>query len=204
MKKKIVIAEDEQLHRFYLKKDIEKERAAEYEVVGEAANGLELLKLWKALSPDIIISDLKMPILTGGEAIKEIRRVDKTVKIMVITSREEKYLFEALKPYVDEYLFKSKEKPAEVLEKLDEVAGFRQPQMRKYLTSLLSEDEFKYVELSRQIIENLNQGATNREISAELKISEKYVEKLLSDLYKKYHAKNRTELILKINQLKEE
>lgn len=203
MKKKILIAEDEKLHLFYLKRDIEKEREELYEVVGEAANGLELLKLWKRLSPDIIITDLKMPVLTGGEAIKEIRRTDSLVKIIVLTSREEKYLLEALNPFVDAYLFKSKEKPEDILEKLDEVAGLKQHQTRKYVTSLLEDDECRYTELSCQIIEKLNSGATNKEIASDLKISTKYVEKLLTELFKKYNVKNRVELITKINELKE-
>jgi NarL family two-component system response regulator YdfI len=203
MKKKILIAEDEQLHRFYLKRDIERERADVYEVVGEAANGLELLKMWKRFSPDIIVCDLKMPILTGGEAIKEIRRTDSTVKIIVLTSQEEKYLLEALNPFVDAYLFKSKEKPEDFLEKLDEVAGFKQHQTRDYVTSLLREDESRCVELSCKILEKLKEGALNKEIASDLKISLKYVERLISDLFKKYNVKNRVQLIIKINELKE-
>jgi len=203
MKKKILIAEDEQLHRFYLKRDIERERADIYEVVGEAANGIEMLKLWKQLSPDIIIADLKMPIFSGGEAIREIRRTDTLVKIIVLTSQEEKYLLEALNPFVDAYLFKSKEKPEDVLDKLDEVAGLKQEQTRKYVTSLLfAEDEYG-TDASRQVVEKLLRGASNKEIASDLKISTKYVEKVLTKLFKKYLVKNRSELIAKIIELKE-
>ncbi|MCK9426401.1 MAG: response regulator transcription factor [Ignavibacteriaceae bacterium] len=201
MKKKILIAEDEQLHRFYLKRDIERERADVYEVVGEAANGLELLKLWKQLSPDIIIADLKMPVLTGGEAVKEIRRIDTTVKIIVLTSREEKFLFEALHPFVDAYLIKGKESPEGVLEKLDEVAGFSQPQIRKYLTSMFVSGGDHCSELKNKIIEKIKEGATNREIAIELSISKKYVEKLLTELFKQYDTKNRAELRIKIIEM---
>lgn len=201
MKKKILIAEDEQLHRFYLKRDIERERADKYEVVGEAANGLELLKLWKQLSPDIIIADLKMPVLTGGEAVKEIRRIDTTVKIIVLTSREEKFLFEALHPFVDAYLIKGKESPEGVLEKLDEVAGFSQPQIRKYLTSMFVSGGDHCSELKKKIIEKIKEGATNREIAIELTISKKYVEKLLTELFKQYDTKNRAELRIKIIEM---
>lgn len=203
MKKKILIAEDEQLHRFYLKRDIERERADIYEVVGEAVNGIEMLKLWKQLSPDIIIADLKMPIFSGGEAIREIRRTDTLVKIIVLTSQEEKYLLEALNPFVDAYLFKSKEKPEDVLDKLDEVAGLKQEQTRKYVTSLLfAEDEYG-TDASRQVVEKLLRGASNKEIASDLKISTKYVEKVLTKLFKKYLVKNRSELIAKIIELKE-
>lgn len=203
MKKKILIAEDEQLHRFYLKRDIERERADVYEVIGEAANGIEMLKLWKQLTPDIIIADLKMPILTGGEAIKEIRRTDSFVKIIVLTSQEEKYLLEALNPFVDAYLFKSREKPEDILEKLDEVAGLRSLQTRKYVTSLLLEEEEPTDDLSRQVIEKLKKGAPNKEIAADLNISAKYVERMLTELFKKYKVKNRVELITRIIELKE-
>ncbi|MFA4924883.1 MAG: response regulator transcription factor [Ignavibacteriaceae bacterium] len=201
MKKKILIAEDEQLHRFYLKRDIERERADVYQIVGEAANGLELLKLWKQLSPDIIIADLKMPVLTGGEAIKEIRRVDTTVKIIVLTSREEKFLFEALHPFVDAYLLKGRENPEGILEKLDEVAGFKLPQTRNYLTPMLINEGNHGSELKQKIFEKLKEGATNREIANDLTISKKYVEKLLTELFKQYDAKNRVELRIKIIEM---
>ncbi|MDP3683731.1 MAG: response regulator transcription factor [Ignavibacteria bacterium] len=203
MKKKILIAEDEQLHRFYLKRDIERARADIYEVVGEAANGIEMLKLWKQLSPDIIIADLKMPIFSGGEAIREIRRTDTLVKIIVLTGQEEKYLLEALNPFVDAYLFKSKEKPEDVLDKLDEVAGLKQEQTRKYVTSLLFEEDEYGTDASRQVVEKLLRGASNKEIASDLKISTKYVEKVLTKLFKKYLVKNRSELIAKIIELKE-
>ncbi|MFA6980399.1 MAG: response regulator transcription factor [Ignavibacteriaceae bacterium] len=203
MKKKILIAEDEQLHRFYLKRDIERERADVYEVIGEAANGLDLLRLWKQLSPDIIIADLKMPVLTGGEAIKEIRRSDSCVKIIVLTSQEEKFLLEALNPFVDAYLFKSKEKPEDILEKLDEVAGLKQHQTRKYLTSLLLEEEYHSSDLACQVIERVKKGTSNKDIAVELKISAKYVEKILTELFKKYKVKNRVELVAKILEVKE-
>ncbi|MDP3149007.1 MAG: response regulator transcription factor [Ignavibacteria bacterium] len=203
MKKKILIAEDEQLHRFYLKRDIERERADIYEVVGEAANGIEMLKLWKQLSPDIIIADLKMPIFSGGEAIREIRRTDTLVKIIVLTSQEEKYLLEALNPFVDAYLFKSKEKPEDILDKLDEVAGLKQEQTRKYVTSLLFEEEEYSTDISRQVVDKLRKGASNKEIAADLKFSPKYVEKILTELFKKHKVKNRVEFVAKINELKE-
>ena len=201
MKKKILIAEDEQLHRFYLKRDIERERAEVYEVVGEAANGFELLKLWKQLSPDIIIADLKMPVLTGGEAIKEIRRFDPDVKIIVLTSRDEKFLFEALHPFVDAYLLKERENPEGVLDKLDEVAGLKQLQTRKYLMPLFAKSENRASDLKVKIVEKIRDGATNKEIATELTISEKYVEKLLTELFKNYKAKNRGELRLKIIEM---
>ncbi len=203
MKRKILIAEDEQLHRFYLKRDIERERAEVYQVVGEAANGLELLKLWKQLSPDIIIADLKMPILTGGEAIKEIRRHDSSVKIIVLTSQEDKYLLDALNPFVDSYLFKSREKPEDILEKLDEVTGLKQHQTRKYVTSLLLVEDEQCADISHLVVEKLSKGASNKEIAVELKISDKYVEKLLTKLYKKHKVKSRAELIAKLNEVKE-
>jgi len=202
MKKKVIIADDELLYRNYLKRDIEKERGDEFEVIGEASNGLELLKLWKQFPPDIIIVDLKMPILSGGEAIKEIRRTDKEVKLIILTSLEERFLLGELNPFVDAYLFKTKEKPEDILDKLDEVAGFKPHQTRKYVTSILLEEEQSESDFSVKIIERLGKGATNKEIASDLKISAKYVEKLLSDLYRKYSVKNRVELITKIIELK--
>jgi len=57
-----------------------------YEVISEAENGLEALKLANELKPDIIIMDLEMPVMNGSEATKKICNVNNDIKIVIATS----------------------------------------------------------------------------------------------------------------------
>ncbi len=75
--------------------------------VYEACNGLDGLEKYKELKPDIIITDIKMPKLNGIEMIKEIRKNDKTTKIIIATAfLETEYLIEAIELGLIKYLVK--------------------------------------------------------------------------------------------------
>lgn len=56
------------------------------EVVGEASNGIEAIKLYKSETPDIVTMDITMPEMNGIEAISEIKKIDKNAKIIVISA----------------------------------------------------------------------------------------------------------------------
>ena len=78
-----------------------------FEICGEAKNGKEAVELHKTLEPDILFIDNKMPVMSGLEAIKEIRRVDDNVVIYLLSSFKNFNLAsEALKLHVKEYLLK--------------------------------------------------------------------------------------------------
>ncbi len=83
-KYKLLIVDDSKLASFVLK-DIVME-VDNIEVVGEARNGLEAIKLYKKLKPDITTMDLVMPGMSGEQAIKRILELDKSAKIIVVSS----------------------------------------------------------------------------------------------------------------------
>lgn len=205
MKKRIVIAEDEELQLNYLKRDILTHRKEKYEIVGEAHNGMELLNLWRKLNPDLLIVDLNMPKMTGGEAIQEIRRVDKKVKIIVLTSLEDEYLINAFLQYTDAYLLKTKETPENFLEKLDEVAFSEKIETRSYLLSKIIQFKKKKIKVTKrqlEIIYSIKQGLQNQQIANKLFISNKTVEKTLKTLFEKFKVDNRHELAAKFDEKK--
>ena len=82
MKKKVLIVDDAMFMRKILKDIVEED----YEVVGEAANGLDALDLFKTLIPDILLIDITMPMLDGISTIKEIRKQNEKVKIIVCSA----------------------------------------------------------------------------------------------------------------------
>jgi DNA-binding NarL/FixJ family response regulator len=102
---RILLAEDHLLFREFLKKSLGE--IAGIEVVGEAGDGLELLKLINELKPQMIILDIEMPVLSGLEAAKTIKKDYPEIKILLLTMYKDKdHFIQALKTKVDGYLLK--------------------------------------------------------------------------------------------------
>ncbi len=83
-KKTVLIVDDAKFVRMMIKKAVDKMDFAE--VVGEAANGIEGVSLYKKLRPDLVTMDLVMPDSDGLNAIEEILKFDKDAKIVVISA----------------------------------------------------------------------------------------------------------------------
>jgi DNA-binding NarL/FixJ family response regulator len=102
---RVVIAEDHTLFRQGLKALLSFE--PEFEVVGEAADGLEAYQRTEELQPDIILLDLNMPRVDGMTAIKEIKRLCPEAKILVLTvHKTEEHVLETLKSGASGYVLK--------------------------------------------------------------------------------------------------
>lgn len=118
---KVVIAEDEALTRIGIRCCVDWEKHG-YEVVGEAENGEQALKMCLSLKPHILMTDIKMPVMDGMELIRQIKARGLDVKIVILTCYEEfHYLHEAMHLGVDDYLLKMAIMPERFLEVLDKV-----------------------------------------------------------------------------------
>ena len=94
MSKRILIVDDTLFMRIKLKSLLEK---CGYQVVGEAANGLEAIDKFKVLSPDIVLMDITMPEMDGISALKEIKSIDpKAIVVMVSAMGQERSVKEAI------------------------------------------------------------------------------------------------------------
>ncbi len=199
--KTIILAEDDELQRKYLKNDIIEKRGSLYTVIAETGNGSELLKLWKTKHPDIIITDLHMPGLQGSVVIEEIRKTDKETIIIVLTQVTERDAVEALYPLVNTYLIKSRETPQQLLEKLDSIAYYRTQEFRKYILDIMNaqtveKDGLNFREF--EICSLIKAKHTNQEIAEILFLSIKTIEKNITTIFKKFRVKSREELIEKL------
>jgi len=117
---KVFIADDDELISKGLKVIIEK-NTSYYKVIGQASDGEEALAAIKRLKPDLLITDIKMPIMDGIELIKNIRKLNLNIKIVVLSGFDEyKYLRETLKNGVKDYLLKPVENN-DLLELLEQV-----------------------------------------------------------------------------------
>ena len=101
----VVVADDQALVRAGLKMVLEAED--DIEVVGEAADGEEVLEVARRTQPDVVLMDIRMPVLDGLEASRRLLARDDPPKVLVLTTfDEEEYLYEALRAGTSGFLLK--------------------------------------------------------------------------------------------------
>ena len=102
---KILLADDHVMFRRGVRRILQ--GLNDVEVVGEASDGLELLRLIRELDPNLVIMDISMPNLRGLEATREIKCVDPQVKVLILTMHKDReYLYHALTAGAEGYLLK--------------------------------------------------------------------------------------------------
>jgi len=192
-------------------------QAGGFEVVGAAYDGLEALQMSRALHPDLILMDIRMPICDGLKATRLIKAELPEIQIvMLTTSAEDVDLFEALKSGASGYLLKNL-KPNELFNYLAGLARGEAPLSRELSARLLQEfarqagelEEYqkdsKDLEKStgsvglsarqREILVMVTEGSSYKEIGAALHISESTVKYHMGEILQRLHAKNRSEVV---------
>ncbi|MGB9629035.1 MAG: response regulator [Thermodesulfobacteriota bacterium] len=199
-KSKIVLAEDHTILREGLKSLLSKSQ--DFEVVGEAADGREAIQCVERLKPDLILIDLSMPRMNGMEAIREIRRISKEIKVVVLTvHKSEEYILATFKAGADGYVLKDATHEELLMSIKSVLKGkhYISPEIsekvlegylegRKTLKSKTSWDSLTSRE--REILKLIAEGYRNKEIAEELCISVKTVEKHRSNLMEKLNLHN--------------
>ena len=206
MKKiQIAIADDHTVLRAGLKAMLNS--SPHFEVIGEASDGLETLKLLEKSRPDVLILDLSMPGMGGVECIKEIRHRGTPCKILVLTMYdEEEYVKEVMRAGADGYVLK-KSADTELFDGIIKVHSGK-----KFLNEGLSEklidnllrttgenldQKDPYILLSareREVLRLLARGFTNGEISQMLSLSAKTIDTYRSRIMQKLNVHRKSEL----------
>ena len=97
--------------------------SSEYEVVGEAENGIEAIKLYKKLKPDLVTMDIIMPEMNGIEAVKGIISFDPKAKILMVSAMGQQFLVkEAIQAGAKDFMVKPFQ-PAKVIAALKKIVG---------------------------------------------------------------------------------
>lgn len=115
---RVLIVDDAIIMRMKIKLTLEE---VGYEVVGEAENGLDGVAQFVKLRPDLVTLDITMPVLSGIKALKEIKRIDKDARVLMLSAMgQEVFVKEAMLAGAKMFIVKpfSKEKLIETVEKL--------------------------------------------------------------------------------------
>lgn len=194
-KKKIVIAEDHTILREGLKALLSS--ITELEVVGEAEDGREAMKLASELEPDLMLMDLSMPRMNGIEAIKEIKKHHPEIKILVLTVyKTEEYVLASLQAGADGYILKEADYSEFLLAIRNVLMGkhYLSPEISGKVIEGYLKGQQDHATLTvwdtltsreREILKLVGEGYKNREIADDLCISLKTVEKHRENLMKK-------------------
>ena len=184
------------------------EQHPELEVVGEAANGREAVRLAVDVSPDIAILDVAMPMLNGIEAAEQIRKANPEIGVIILTMHaDEAYILRALNVGVKGYLLK--ESAEDDLFRAVKAVSQGKPFFSPAITETLLEDYMRVLRQDgvsdtfdllttreKEVLQLLAEGKTNKEVAAILDVSLYTVESHRTNLMQKLNLHNTAEIVL--------
>ncbi len=188
---KIVLAEDQVMVSGALVALLKLE--GDIEVLGQAKNGKEALELCKQLQPDVLVTDIEMPIMTGLELAAEIAQQKLTSKVIVLTTfARAGFLKRAMASGVRGYMLK--DAPAEDLAKaIRTVHGGGKAIAPELAMESWGGPQDPLSERERQVLRLAGTGSSGSEIAKIMHLSEGTVRNYLSEAISKLNAKNRVE-----------
>ena len=203
---KIAIADDYKIFREGLKVGLSADDSLE--VMLEADNGEELLKGLENNSPDVIIMDLKMPIMDGMEATKEVRKKFPSIKVLVVSMYEDdKFIIHLMENGANGYLLKNAE-PDEIRRSIYSVHEngyyFNDLVNKALLKKLVLKNNLKpsfnqnidLTEREQEVLKMICEEKTAAEIAKEIVLSPRSVEGIRQRLIEKIGVRNTAGLVM--------
>ena len=202
----VLIAEDQAIVRNGLKMIIEQD--ADIFVAAEAENGKDALSLLETVQIDLILMDVRMPVMDGLEATKQIRAKYPHIKILILTTfNDEEYAIRAFQEGANGFLLKNADSAALINSIKSCLAGgmsIHADVAAKVMPKLLNENRrHKQTELidiltarEVEVVKHVGLGKTNKEIAGELYLSVGTVKNHLTQILQKLELRDRTQLAI--------
>jgi len=217
---RILLIDDHRIFREGVKKVVELE--PEFDVVGEANDGIEAIEKVRELHPDVILMDINMPRLNGVEATEEILKTNPEAKIIILSIHdEEAYVFKTLQSGASGYLLKEMDvdslieaitvvakggsyvHPKVTGKLIDEFRRMRNDKEKEAenppTSAPLVEYEIPFHLLTKrecEVLQLMAEGKSNRAIGDLLFISEKTVKNHVSNILQKMKVQDRTHAVV--------
>ena len=208
MSVRVLIVDDQALVRSGFRMILE--ARDDLEVVGEAENGAQAIELARELAPDVVLMDVRMPVLDGVEATRRLLESGSCARVIILTTFDlDEYVFEALRAGASGFLLKDVQ-PAQLAEAirvvasgeallapsvtrrlLDRFAASFDASIKKPLPEL---DSLTPREL--EILRLIAAGLSNAEIAAELVVSETTVKTHVSSVLRKLQLRDRVQAVV--------
>jgi DNA-binding NarL/FixJ family response regulator len=203
---KLILADDHPLIRAGFKSLLGK--CADFEIVGEASNGSELIAMIPGLNPDAVLVDITMPLMNGLQVVENLKANYNHLKIIVLTMHEEaEYILNAIKKGADAYLLKNIDS-AELEKAIKAVhsgARYFSPAVAGILAETAlkpQQEQFEITPREKEVLTLVASGNSTKQIASILDISIRTVETHRINLLKKLNVNNSAELIRKAVELK--
>ncbi len=204
---RLMLADDHRMLREGLRRSMTDQG---FDVVGEASNGDEAVRLAEMLRPDIILMDVTMPEMDGVEATRQIQAIAPNIRIVMLTMHAEQgVLAEAIRAGASGYLVKdcSTEEIADAVRLALSGESALSPQIAASMLDEVrrlgdtqafdaAEEERILSRREEEVLQLIADGCSTPEVAERLYISQKTVKNHLASIYQKLEARDRTQAVL--------
>jgi len=210
---KILLVDDQPLFREGLRTVLSLH--SDFEVVGEAANGSEAIRLSRSLLPSVVLMDLQMPILDGVSATRRLHEEQPSCRVIVLTTfDDDEMVFDGLRAGAVGYLLKDvpSEELAEAIRAAARGESFLQPSVAAKVVAEFARLSGRTAAVMDSLIEPLSEreleilrliarGTSNREIASGLFIAEGTVKNHVTNILAKLGVRDRTQAAIKAKDI---
>jgi len=201
---RLMLADDHRMLREGLRRSMTDQG---FDVVGEARDGDEAIRLAEDLQPEVILMDVTMPEVDGVEATRQIKQLFPDIRVVMLTMHaDQEVLAQAMRVGASGYLVKDCS-TEEIANAIRDVAGGKTALSPQLAASMLEEvrrleqptsnDEDRIVtKREEEVLQLIANGFSTTEVAEKLFISQKTVKNHLASIYQKLDARDRTQAVL--------
>lgn len=167
------------------------------EVIGQASRGREAIEIYRRHHPDVTLIDLRLPDISGVQVIRSIRSLNKDAKLMVITTYDgDEDIFQAIRAGAAGYIIKGMSHEI-LLDGIRQVMSGRHYVPKEIATKLDTRDPMATLsEREHQVLRQLVEGKSNKEIASDLGLTEATVKGYVSSILAHLDVADRTQAVV--------